>query len=58
MHGITGGDWWRGAAIYELYVQSFADGNGDGLGDLGGVRARLPLGDRQLGDRQPAGELS
>ena len=42
MHGITGGDWWRGAAIYELYVQSFADGNGDGLGDLAGVRARLP----------------
>ena len=42
MHGITGGDWWRGAAIYELYVQSFADANGDGLGDLAGVRARLP----------------
>ena len=42
MHGITGGDWWRGAAIYELYVQSFADSNGDGLGDLAGVRARLP----------------
>ena len=42
MHGITGGDWWRGATIYELYVQSFADGNGDGLGDLAGVRARLP----------------
>ena len=42
MHDITGGDWWRGAAIYELYVQSFADGNGDGLGDLAGVRARLP----------------
>jgi alpha-glucosidase len=42
LHGITGGDWWRGAAIYELYVQSFADGNGDGLGDLAGVRARLP----------------
>jgi alpha-glucosidase len=34
--------WWRGAAIYELYVQSFADGNGDGWGDLAGVRARLP----------------
>jgi alpha-glucosidase len=42
LHGITGGDWWRGAAIYELYVQSFADGNGDGLGDLAGVQARLP----------------
>ena len=34
--------WWRGAAIYELYVQSFADGDGDGIGDLVGVRSRLP----------------
>jgi alpha-glucosidase len=42
LRDITGGDWWRDAAIYELYVQSFADGNGDGLGDLAGVRARLP----------------
>jgi alpha-glucosidase len=33
--------WWRGAAIYQLYVRSFADGNGDGIGDLGGVRSRL-----------------
>ena len=34
--------WWRGAAIYELYVQSFADGDGDGIGDLVGVRSRPP----------------
>jgi alpha-glucosidase len=34
--------WWRDAAIYELYVQSFADDDGDGIGDLAGVRARLP----------------
>ena len=34
--------WWKGAAIYQLYVRSFADGNGDGIGDLAGVRARLP----------------
>jgi alpha-glucosidase len=35
-------DWWRTAAIYQVYVRSFADGNGDGIGDLDGVRARLP----------------
>jgi alpha-glucosidase len=34
--------WWTSAAIYQLYVRSFADGNGDGIGDLAGVRARLP----------------
>jgi alpha-glucosidase len=37
----AGDAWWRSAAIYQLYVRSFADGNGDGIGDLGGVRARL-----------------
>jgi len=34
--------WWRHAAIYQIYVRSFADGNGDGIGDLRGVRDRLP----------------
>jgi alpha-glucosidase len=34
--------WWRGAVIYQIYVRSFADANGDGVGDLAGVRARLP----------------
>ncbi|MFC9256134.1 glycoside hydrolase family 13 protein [Amycolatopsis thailandensis] len=33
--------WWRSAAIYQVYLRSFADGNGDGVGDLAGVRARL-----------------
>jgi alpha-glucosidase len=36
-----GGSWWRSAAIYQLYVRSFADGSGDGVGDLAGVRSRL-----------------
>ncbi|WP_448061682.1 glycoside hydrolase family 13 protein [Cellulomonas hominis] len=34
--------WWRSAVIYQVYVRSFADGNGDGTGDLAGVRSRLP----------------
>jgi alpha-glucosidase len=34
--------WWRDAAIYQLYMRSFADGDGDGIGDLAGARARLP----------------
>ncbi|MGV9253457.1 glycoside hydrolase family 13 protein [Streptomyces sp. NPDC003697] len=35
-------DWWRSAVVYQVYVRSFADGDGDGTGDLAGVRARLP----------------
>ncbi|WP_327291447.1 glycoside hydrolase family 13 protein [Streptomyces sp. NBC_01198] len=36
------GDWWRDAVIYQVYPRSFADGNGDGMGDLAGITARLP----------------
>ncbi|MEK8028304.1 alpha-glucosidase [Pseudaquabacterium rugosum] len=32
---------WRGAVIYQIYPRSFADGNGDGIGDLCGATARL-----------------
>ncbi len=34
--------WWRHAVIYQIYVRSFADSNGDGEGDLNGIRERLP----------------
>ena len=33
--------WWRSAVIYQIYPRSFADGNGDGMGDLRGVEANL-----------------
>ena len=35
-------DWWRTGAIYQVYIRSFADGNGDGTGDVAGLRAKLP----------------
>jgi alpha-glucosidase len=35
-------EWWRHAVFYEIYVRSFADSDGDGVGDLRGVRERLP----------------
>ena len=35
-------EWWRSAAFYQIYVRSFQDSNGDGVGDLPGIRSRLP----------------
>lgn len=51
MNGMAGGGaasldsdmaWWRKAVIYEVYIRSYADGNGDGIGDIPGIRSRLP----------------
>ncbi|MHA7274360.1 glycoside hydrolase family 13 protein [Arthrobacter sp. TMT4-20] len=39
---ITLSPWWADAVIYQIYPRSFADGNADGMGDLPGVRSRLP----------------
>src|SRR3954466_15960760 len=34
--------WWRDGVVYQIYVRSFADASGDGVGDLEGVRQHLP----------------
>ena len=38
---MTGDDWWRGSVTYQIYPRSFMDSDGDGVGDLIGIRARL-----------------
>jgi alpha-glucosidase len=35
-------EWWRQAVVYQIYPRSFADSDGDGLGDLGGIISRVP----------------
>ena len=42
MHASRAGQWWRHAVIYQIYPRSWADADGDGMGDLPGITSRLP----------------
>ena len=39
--GVDARRWWHGTMGYQVYLRSFADSNGDGIGDLAGIRGRL-----------------
>ncbi|WVW79877.1 hypothetical protein I302_101847 [Kwoniella bestiolae CBS 10118] len=39
---VSDADWWRQAVVYQIYPRSFADANGDGIGDLKGITSRVP----------------
>ncbi len=41
--GINQNKWWKSAVIYQIYPRSFADSNGDGIGDLQGILSLIHI---------------
>ena len=39
--GFGPDEWWKGAVVYQIYPRSFADANGDGIGDIQGIREHI-----------------
>ena len=35
-------EWWKDAVVYQIYPQSFKDSNNDGIGDINGIREKIP----------------
>ncbi len=55
VHRMSDPNWWRQAAVYQIYPRSFYDANGDGLGDIKGITAKVPYL-KELGDRRRLAE--
>jgi hypothetical protein len=43
LNGRPDAAWWKSVVVYQIYPRGFADSNGDGVGDLGGIIGRLNL---------------
>ena len=45
--------WWKESVVYQIYPRSFADSNGDGIGDLNGITSKLDYLQKLPGLQEP-----